>query len=182
LAHIEELSTDPILPDDSFHEELLALVGDIHPFSEDLYEKEYFLEKKWLQVSDGDHHTRLHIFRENGDYLESVDGNVFMGTWSILENSNTIIFEKPGLGANQEKRLFELAFLNEDFFILKKHGNRIGHEAQFLLLGREALVHDLDWSDVVDLIYTRYKNNKKLLRAIILMIALIVLYLIFSSL
>jgi len=182
LAHIEDLSTDPIIPDDRFHEELTSLVSDIHPYSEDLFEKEYFLEKKWLQISDRDHQTRLHIFRGNGDYLESVDGNVFMGNWSILENSNTIIFEKPGMGQRSEKRLYELAFLNEDFFILKKHGNRSGFENQFLLLGREAIVRNLNWEEVVDLIYTRYKNNKKLVRAIVLMIALIVLYFIYSTL
>lgn len=181
MAHIEDLSTDPIVPDDRFHEELTSLVGDIHPFSEDLYEKEYFLEKKWLQVSDRDFQTRLHIFRENGDYLESIDGNVFMGSWSILEDSNTIIFEKFGIGPNSEKRLYELAFLNEDFFILKKHGNRTGYENQFLLLGREAMVRNLGWEEVVDLIYTRYKNNKKLVRAIVLLIALIALYLVFST-
>jgi len=181
LAHIEDLSTDTFQPEDNFHSELLSLVGDIHPFSEDLYEKEYFQEKKWLQVSDRDPHTRLHIFRVNGEYLESIDGNVFVGKWSILENSNTIIFEKPGVGQMTEKRLYELAFLNEDFFILKKHGNRIGLEDQFLLLGREALVKNLDWQAVIDLIDTRYKNNKKLVRAIVLMIALVALYLIFSE-
>ena len=182
MAHIEDLSTDASLPDDSFHQELSSLVGDIYPFSEDLYEKEYFLEKKWLQVSDRDHQTRLHIFRETGEYLESIDGNVLMGSWSILENSNTIIFEKPGLGQHPEKRLYELAFLNEDFFILKKHGNRTGYENQFLLLGREAMVKGLAWEEVVDLIYTRFKNNKKLVRAIVLLIALIALYFVFSTL
>ena len=182
MALIEDLSTDPSLPDDSFHRELTSLVSDIYPFSEDLYEKEYFLEKKWLQVSDHDYQKRLHIFRENGQYLESIDGNVLMGTWSILENSNTIIFEKPGLGQQSEKRLYELAFLNEDFFILKKHGNRTGFENQYLLLGREAIVSGLTWEEVVELIYTRYKNNKKLVRAIVLLIALIALYLVFSTL
>ncbi len=134
MAHIEDLSTNPIVPDDRFHEELTSLVSQIHPFSEDLYEKEYFLEQKWLQISDRDHHTRLHIFREGGDYLESIDGNILIGSWSILENSNTIILEKPRAGHNSDKNLYELAFLNEDFFILKKHGNRNGYEHQFILL------------------------------------------------
>jgi len=182
LAHIEDLSTDPILPDDRFHEELTALVGQIHPFSEDLYEKEYFLEKKWQQVSDRDPSTRLHIFREGGEYLESIDGNVLMGNWSILVNSNTMIFEKAGLGGSSEKRLYELAFLNEDFFILKKHGNRKGFENQFLVLGREPIVNGLHWEETLDLIGTRYKNNQKLIRTIVLAIALIILYFIFSSL
>ena len=173
------MSTSPSPIGDDFHSALEQLVSTIRPYSEDLYEIENFIDQRWLQVEPHPQNTRLHILREDGSYLLSIDGNLVTGTWSTIEDSNTLILEQPGPGTSSEKTLYDLGFLNQDFFILKKHGHRRGLEDQFLLLGREAIAQDSHWEEIIELIYQRYKNNKTLIAGTVIVIALILLYCIF---
>ena len=179
MAHVEDLTTTSFDHDDRFHEALSELILIIQPYSEDLYEEENYLEKRWLQIEQDPVASRLHIFREDENYIESIDGNILSGKWSIMEDSNTLILSKPSRAGTEEKTLYDLAFLNEDFFILKKHGKRKNMEMQYLLLGREGIVDGKSWEEVIDLIYERYRNNKRLITGTIIAAAFVLLYIVF---
>ena len=144
------------------------------PWSEDLREDEFWHHIRWREVSDNEsfHEAVLHIFMPNGEYLKSIDGNIAKGGWRILNNSNTFIWNK---GSGEE--LFDLAFLNKDFFILKKHGE---HRQQYFMMGREASITGLEWRDALEKLFNLYRNNHLYLLTTFFLIALIAIILIFS--
>lgn len=152
----------PVL--DSMDEYLDLIIPMVSPWGEDLYEEEYYLDTRWLEVRDEDtfHESVLHIFREENEYLNSIDGNIHKGKWRKLEKSNTLIIEQTAGTTVVKSELYDLAFLNKDFFILRKHGDqqRKGFKKYFVL-GRESFIRDLEWRDVVELLFNRYRNNRR---------------------
>ncbi len=164
----------PVL--DTFEEYLDFVIPLVKPWGEDLREWENYMDVRWLEIRDEEtfHETVLHIFREGGEYLISTDGNIAGGEWSILNNSNTMIVNR-GRGSE----LFDLAFMNKDFFILKKHGNqkRIRQEKYFIL-GREGAVKGLEWRDIIELMFNQYRSNGRFIvmsTMLIVVMAIIIL-------
>lgn len=137
--------------------------------------------KYWLEVKDDDnaHETILHMFGHSespkpidgggnySDYKYSVDGNMMKGSWSRMGNSTMMI---KALG----HEMYNLAFLNPDFMILKKHGNHKGPKYLFLAnenkitrpyewydsLGRRRDRMRLEWRDIMEMLYDIYRFNK----------------------
>ncbi|MEL6923362.1 MAG: hypothetical protein AAFO94_04875 [Bacteroidota bacterium] len=137
------------------------ILPKIRPWSEDLYEKEYYLDTRWLEIRDAEnfHESVLHIFQKDGNYLISVDGNISKGHWKILSKSNTLILDQ-----GNRNELYDLKFLNGDFFILSKHGNqRRKNQREYFVMGRESLVSGLEWREIMDLLYSRYQNNSQVI-------------------
>ena len=168
---------------DTMDEYLDLIVPLVRPWGEDLYEKEYYLDTRWIEVRDDDsfHESVLHIFRENDEYLNSIDGNIHKGTWRILEKSNTLIIDQTAGNAVVKSELYDLAFLNQNFFILKKHGDqkRKGFKKYFVL-GRESFVKDLEWKDVVELLFNRYRNNRYWIFFVVFIVVVIAIVVFFS--
>ncbi|MBT8220787.1 MAG: hypothetical protein KJP00_13240 [Bacteroidia bacterium] len=162
---------------DDLYEELGRILAEIRPWSEDLYESEYYFEKRWLEVRNSNEAIILHIFRSDGEYLESTNGNILTGKWSILENSNTMILECPTISGKAEKTLYDLSFLNKDFFILKKHGT---HKS-FLVLGRDQLVSGMNLEEVIDLISAQYSNNKSWIKVLFVIVLVVALFFLFRD-
>lgn len=165
---------------ESMDEYLNEIIPLVRPWGEDLREEEFYIDTRWLEIRDNDdfHESLLHIFRPDGEYMLSVDGNIYKGGWSRLPKSNTIILEQQGGGGKSE--LFDLAFMNADFFILKKHGNqgRIG-KRKYFVMGRENLVRGLEWRDVMELLFNRYRNNSQIIVwvvALVIIVAFVVVY------
>lgn len=52
-------------------------------FSEDLYEQEFYVNRRWMEVRDDVHFQEaiLHIFEDNGSYLRILDGDISTGSW-----------------------------------------------------------------------------------------------------
>jgi len=113
---------------ESMDEYLDIIIPLVRHWGEDLYEEEYYMDVRWLEIRDGDsfHESVLHIFRPENEYLHSIDGNIHRGMWRRLENnsSNTLIMDQTSGGAVVKSELYDLAFLNKDFFVLKKHGDQ----------------------------------------------------------
>ncbi|MEM1323828.1 MAG: hypothetical protein AAGG75_26445 [Bacteroidota bacterium] len=147
---------------DSMDDYLDFIIPLVRPWGEDLYEQEYYLNTRWLEISDEDafHESILHIFQVEGSYLISIDGNISQRGWSILPKSNTLILQEADQSIQGE--LYDLAFMNADFFILRKHGNqkRKGNKKYFVM-ARESLVRGLEWRDVMELMFNRYRNNSQ---------------------
>ncbi len=163
---------------DSMDDYLDFILTKIRPVSEDLYEDEYWLNHRWLEIRDDVkfHESVLHIFTGENEYLISVDGNISKGVWRTLESPNTMILEH---GSGNE--LYDLAFLNEQFFVLKKHGDqeRKG-QAKYFVMGREHVVRGLEWRDCMELMFNVYRNNSRWTWAVGLIMVLIALIILLS--
>jgi len=174
------------LPDgDTMDEQLDAIIPLVRPWGEDLYEQEYYLDTRWLEIRDDDefHESVLHIFREENEYLISIDGNITGGAWKILDKSNTFIIERQVGGSVITSELFDLAFLNKDFFILRKHGDqRRKGSKKYFVLARESAVRGLEWRDVMELLFNRYRNNSRYIIGMVLLVVFVLAVLAYSFL
>lgn len=151
------------------------ILPEVRPWSEDLYEKEYYIDTRWLEIRDSDsfHEDVLHIFRKDGELLISIDGNISKGRWKILSSSNSII-----LDVGNKNELYDLSFLNNDFFILSKHGDqRRKNQRVYFVMARENFVHGLEWREIMELLFTRYRSNSQII-VVVTIIAIIVLIII----
>ena len=137
--------------------------------SKDLEDEDYFVGKRWLEVNESDQFLEsvLHFFNDGGEYLISINGNIQKGVWRLLKESNSIITE-----CLSKNELYELAFLNEDFFILKKHGNHSNGQKRYLVMGKEESIKDMKWTTVMDKLFNIYRSSSQLL--LLLIIAILV--------
>jgi len=165
---------------DTMDEYLDFIIPLVRPWGEDLYEQEYYLNTRWLEIKDEDnfHEAVLHIFQDEEQYMISIDGNISRGSWRILPQSNTLILEQGG-GVKSE--LFDLAFMNSDFFVLRKHGNqsRKGNKKYFVM-GREKIVRGLEWRDSMELLFNRYRGNSQFIVIVAIVVLFVALLMVFS--
>ena len=151
---------------DTYLDKILPIV---RPLSEDLRETKFYLNKGWLEFRDDEkwHDTVLHFFNKDGEYLISNNGNLSGGNWRFMRPSNKFILN------NSE--LFELAFLDEQFFILRKHGDqkRLGKRKYFVLI-HEPIGKRLEWRDAMELLFNKYRNNNNWLIIILIIVLLLI--------
>jgi hypothetical protein len=162
---------------DDYLDQILPL---IRPWSEDLYEEEYYLDTRWLEIRDDEHfhETILHIFRQKGEYMIVRDGDINGARWKTLANSNTMI-----LDAGNRSELYDLAFMNADFFILRKHGDQARKGMRkYFVLARENLVRNLEWRDIMELMFNLYRSNSKVIVYIAVLVVIVAAIIIFSIL
>lgn len=132
------------------------LMRYLRPYSENLSDYEFYLKRRWMEVRDDIEFQEavLHVFKEGGEYLHIIDGDVSGGTWE--HELRGIILQFAG-----QHELFELVFLNENFFILKKHGNHDskGYKSPYLFLASESLARGAEWPELLAIMYDYYKDN-----------------------
>ncbi len=149
----------------------------IGTWGEDINETGFYSSaggKPWLEVRDGDNFnsTILHFFNDKGEYLRSTNGDIFKGKWRLLPDSNKMLIEA---GASE---LYDLAYLDKNFFILKKNGVTGGRK--YFVMGAERSVRGLEWRDFVEALFNIYRNNhqgtqwvKKLIIAVVIIFILV---------
>ncbi len=163
-----QFSKDAIVVEDiqdTLDEYLDDVLPQIRQWSEDIYEFEEkgYSSNRWLEIRDDDNALEavLHLFRDEGEYLLSVDGDIIVrGRWQAIAESNSMIIDKLVNGNVAQSEFYDLAFLSNDFFILRKHGDqrRKGNK-KYLMFGREDLIRNLEWREVVELLYNNVKGN-----------------------
>jgi hypothetical protein len=164
------------------------ILPEMFRLSEDLRETEHYVSpggKPWLEVKDdsGFQEWVLHFFNENGEYLQSVDGNITKGHWRLLDGTNKMIIEQGSEKHPVRSELFELAFLNANFFILKKHGNQLlKGRHKYFAMGYEPYIRNIKWRDYVELLYNERRNQFGLFQVLLIVLVLIVVAFIFYSL
>jgi hypothetical protein len=167
------------LPDDlrTLDQHLDFIIPCINEYSEDIREPEYWTNKRWKEVREGDqfHEAILHIFTQESEYMLSIDGNLINGKWQQLGEYNTLILEMPG-----RKELFDLKFMNSDFMILCKHGNQLkeGQRKYFFLVEESKTRHpqtgtDLSWRTICESLFNVFRDDSKSFLLWFLAIALI---------
>ena len=173
----------------------------------------YFQNIRWLQVSDQDEDTTavIHIFSPifhpaeiktgkvagGATYIYGENGNLARGTWTTVKKTGSVIL-KYKFGDKNVYRLHELAFLDSNFFILKKHFNPqkplVG--SKYIFLARERYIkrsdyvipwddakdydYVLPWRDIIELLYNTYRLNSVYLVSI-LVIVFVFLIVVFLS-
>ncbi len=167
------------LPDcDTMDDYLDAVLQRISPYSETLAEEDLFMDMRWLEVRDEDTYrdAMLHIFRTGSEYLLAIDGNILKGNWRTLPDAGTFIIEMGG-----RNELYDLAFLNEDFFVLRKHGDqqRKGLRKYFFM-AREERVQGLEWRDTMELLFNIYRGSSKFILYLILGVTALAFFLYIS--
>jgi hypothetical protein len=211
LEQLENTFSVEIPAKNTLDEYLDWIIPRIRQHGEDLSEQKFYVTKggkPWLEVRDdpGFQESVLHFFNEGGEYLQSVDGNVSRGRWRLLDRTNKIIIELGGGGGGKKKgkggddngegsdggggggggqpfrsELYELAFLNPRFMILKKHGDqqRKGRK-KYMALGFEGYVRGRTWLDYVKLLHDEYYSHwgafQWFLLLAIIVIGFIILY------
>lgn len=205
LDRIEDSFELEIPARESMDDYMDTILPQIRQFSEDLREQKFYSMpggKPWIEIRDdpGFQESVLHFFNEGGEYLQSVDGNVTRGRWRLLDGTNKIIIEQGGGkgsgGDNKGKdgghqgggdkepsrsELFELAFLNLHFFVLKKHGDqqRKGRK-KYMVMAFEPAVKGLKWKDVIELMYNEYRSHwgtfQYLMLAAIVLVIIVILF------
>jgi len=170
---------------DTMDQYLDFIIPAVRPWSEDLREEEFYLDTRWLEVRDNDDSLEsvLYIFRSEEEMLISIDGNISRGVWRRLDKSNTLIIEQTVDGSIVKSELFDLAFMNKDFFILLKHGDqkRKGKNKYFVL-GRENVVKKLEWREVMEKLFNSYRNNSQFMTMSAVIVLIIVAFILFSVL
>ena len=156
----------------SMDDYLDEIIGAVRPWGEDLREEQFYLEKAWLELRDDEnfHDTILHFFNDGGEYLKSVDGDVSGGSWRFLHSANKFL-----LSHGKDEELYDLAFLDGQFFILRKHGNqvRMGQRKYFVMV-TERSGKSLEWRDAMELLFNKYRNNNNFYLTIIAIICVII--------
>jgi len=178
LARSFSLELPQLYTMDEYLNYILPLV---RPWSEDLRETEFYLDTRWKEIRDQDdfHESILHIFREDEEYLHSIDGNISKGIWRFLIKSNTLILEHLGSGGVATSELYDLAFLNANFFILKKHGS---HRRTYFVMVRENMARGLEWRDTMELLFNNYRSNSQFIVIVIVVVVVVAAIIAFSVL
>lgn len=163
---------------ESLDDYLDLILDEIQKWSEDVHERSFYSSKggkPWLEVRDDDNFYSkvLHFFNEEGEYLRSSNGDVVRGNWRYMPDTNKILIE-----AGNTNELYDLAYLDANFFILKKSG-----KGKYFAMGREGYVDGLEWRDYVELLFNTYRSRHRAYRTaviiILLIVAIIVLFSIF---
>ena len=167
-------------------DDILARVGK---WSEDIYEfeeKEYF-KTRWIQLEQGQEvqsGSRMHLFfLDEHQYLCSFQGDIiFKGQWQALNDSNALILHKTINKQITQSEIFDLIFLNEDFFILKKHGSSPNKgKEKYLMLANEESVQGLSWEEILNLLDTGETSMRNTI-VVVLIILLAIAFLIYQFL
>lgn len=158
---------------DSMNDALESLLPEVQRHSEDLDEQTFFLNRHWAEVRDDEafQQFKLYIFREGGDLLTSTDSQVDFTQWEVIQGSNKIIISG--------NTLYTLSFLDEEFFILKRHGNIAPYQDRYLVLLKEPLARRMEWNEALEYLFDKYRNTNSffLTTAIVVLVIILLLLL-----
>ena len=146
------------------------ILPTIRRHSEDIREEEFFLNRHWIELRDDEtfHDVVLHVFREGGDYMTSTDGQMDCGEWQPLANKMIVG------GSSCSGTLYTLAFLDEDFFILRRHGNVRKFRSKYLFLVNEPIARRMEWNEAVEYLYDKYRNSSSFFITVAVIVLLII--------
>ncbi|MCB0644238.1 MAG: hypothetical protein KDC44_21490 [Phaeodactylibacter sp.] len=165
---------------ENLKEYLQLILPEIQSWSEDISERNFYSSrggKPWMEIRDEDNFNSkvLHFFNDQSEYIRSVNGDITRGKWRYMGDTNKFIIELGGGGGGgggsnkgkdsgggggggspKSSELFDLAYLDANFFILKKSGRD-----KYFFMGREGLVGGLEWRDCIELLFNNYRNRHK---------------------
>ncbi|MEO0731687.1 MAG: hypothetical protein AAFZ52_02550 [Bacteroidota bacterium] len=162
------------------YETMEAMIDEVLPavkgFSEpNLGGDEPLLTKiNWVKMTDkpGDTALRLYSFLPTGEISVAEDGKMSAMSYDVdTKNTKRIII---GQSRYRDSILYELAFLDNDFLILKRHGNSENLKKKYLFFCSEPIGTRLTWEEALEKLVGKYRDNQMpwLLILIVLLVIL----------
>lgn len=172
-------AVDEVLPEfKSLPEGIGYLMGRVRSMSDSLADSQVYVDKRWLEVRDDldFQESVLHVFKDGGSYLRILDGDIASGSWEASLGGLIIKF-----GGKHE--LYELVFLDLDFFILKKHGQQGPKGGRpYFVLAREGRARGREWPELLELLFQDYKSESSYFQWVFILFVLILGILLYSIL
>ena len=144
------------LPEASGMDALLdKVLPAIRHHGEDLREEKFYLGKHYIEYRDEEsfHDTILHIFNPEGEYVKSTNGEIDCGEWRLLGN-------KLQFGESDcEGVLYDLAFMDDEYLIIQRHGNHRMFPRKYMVLCIEKLAKKMEWNEAIEFLYAKYRDS-----------------------
>ena len=129
----------------------------------------------WVKMTDkpGATQVELYNFQDygRGEIRVVTDGVVSAMAYEVEESGQRIIV---GQSVMRDSFLYELAFIDEDFLILRRHGNAANMTHRYLFFCREAIGTRLTWNEALERLVDKYRNSQFPLLAVGLFIAALI--------
>ena len=143
----------------SMHEMIEEIIPVVKQYSEpELADEDSPLyETSWVRMTDnpGDNVVQLHTFNRTGEISIANDGAMDSLSHKIVERKRIII----GQSLYRDSFLYELAFMDNDFLILKRHGNDANFSNKYLFYCVEHIGTRLTWDEALEKLVAKYRNN-----------------------
>ena len=127
----------------------------------------------WVKMSDvpGDNKLILYRFEEGrGSIQVATDGEISSESYEIVNPKRIIV----GDSVYRNSYLYNLAFLDEDFLILQRHGNQENLKRKYLFFCREAIGAKLSWSEALERLVDKYRNSQFPVAAVAIIVAIVI--------
>ncbi|NJC26277.1 hypothetical protein [Neolewinella antarctica] len=164
----------------SMHEMIEEILPAVRSFSEPelAAEDSPLYENNWVRMTDnpGDTIVQLHRFNRGGEIQIANDGAMDSLSHQIVSPKRIII----GQSLYRDSFLYELAFLDNDFLILKRHGNEANFTNKYLFYAVEHIGSRLTWDEALEKIVAKYRDNSMpwwLILVVLLLVGGAVIYL-----
>lgn len=112
----------------------------------------------WVKMTDKPGQTviSLHTFLPSGEIRIANDGAMDAMAFKVLNKKRVII----GQSVHRDSFMYEVAFMDEDFMIFKRHGNEANIKQKYLFYCREAIGTRLTWNEALERMIDKYRNNE----------------------
>ena len=162
---------------ETMDEYLDKIIPKIKHRSEDLRETNFYVAKHWIEMRDEDdfHEIVLHIFNPENEYMLSIDGDYIAGEWRFLGNKLIFGFKES------EGHIYELAFMDNQFLILRKHANPKSLERRYFVLVIEPIARKYEWREALELLFNKHQDNGSVYMIVLVALVLIILIFILLS-
>ena len=168
---------------DGYLDKILLLIAS---YIKKLQPKAFYTSKDWVEVRESEdfHELVFHFFSPKPEhvvdgeeleyeYLRSIDGEAWQGRWRYVNNKMFIGDEEY-----TETKVYELAFLDDQFMILKLLANpkkfKTEQKSKYFLLTVEGLGRKLEWLDLMKYLFEKYHSLNINLYIIVILAALII--------
>ena len=179
------------LPDyDTMDEYIDFFYPNIRHLGEDLVEMDYYMDRRWREIHEDSSDMIIRIFKPSENpkaldtktgisgarYIRSVNGEITEGVWAIIAKSNSFLIRR----GKASFELFDLVFLDENFFILKKHRNQYTpiDKYKYVVLVNERLARR-PWRFVMELLYNTHRKNMALMTLFVILAIVGLFFLVF---
>ena len=160
---------------DNMEQMIDGILPAVRRFSEPSLEDEdtSLFRVNWVRMSDtpGDTKVILYEFSNMGGIRTFTDGKVGSESFDIVGPTRIIVGESAFHGSI----LYNLGFIDEDFLILKRHGNEANMDRKYLFFTREAIGTRLTWDEALERLADKYRNSQFPVLGVVLFIVAVVL-------
>lgn len=164
----------------SMHDMIEEVLPAVRKFSEPTLDAEDspLYANEWVRITDnpGDNVLKLHRFLRSGEIRIANDGAMDSSSHQIVSPGRIII----GQSLHRDSYLYDLAFMDNDFLILARHGNDANFTNKYLFYTVEHIGTRLTWDEALEKIVAKYRNNQMpwgIVLLIVLIAAAAIIYL-----